>query len=525
MLAVEPLMNRRRDRDPARVVALTLALLASALILPPRGRTNPIPDPEYALMMSRPGLYLRTQDAEAGRQMVWVLSQYGVGLLLQQADTLALMSRNFDLFAPLAVAAQARPFVPNDQLQAWFRILARPRDRKAMIEALGGWLAAGSDSVAPVLGWRDVPWGPSEARLERMRIQARAAAALADWDARGSLPEMRALQRTMLREAESLGARGYEPLEPLRDALRRLEGGVGSAPIAPDGHGGYRLYRRSGAIAYARTIANDARHRERAVGLDRGELETLWGMIGSAREVVDLPSGRGSIVFQLDGGSAATLQLGSSPGRLVLEYSGRRLGLFDPELFWRVVERIGEPPGEPPIAQPSPARFASERVRLVLDAGRMRVEGVYRFEGGDRAEALPVRFPAAQHPDLAPAEAWVARIASTKRDREAPIVPWISDRPESGLMLSLEAHRPLDVAVGYTQRLLGHHAEYLLTTARGWGAPLDRAVLEVDWPDSLGAPRFSLPFVPSGSAAGRTLYRFEAAPFRPDTDLVVGWGE
>ena len=518
-------MILRRAPNPARVVVLTLSVMSGVLIHPPPGSANPMPDPERALMMARPGLFLRTQDAAAGRQMVWALSQYGISLLLQQPDTLALMSRNFDLFAPLVIAAQTRPFVPNDELHAWFRTLAGRRDRQAMITALAGWLVAGSDSVAPVRGMSNSPWDSDQARVDRMRIQAVAASALADWDAKGSLHEIRVLERTMLHEATPLGPRGYEPLVPLRDALGRLEGGSGSVPVAPNGRGGYRLVRKPGEILRARAIANDPRHSEREGELGRDERERLWGMIGRAREAVDLPSGHGSILFQFAGDTAVNLQLGSSAGRLVAEYSRRRLGLFEPELYWRVAERIGEPEIETPPARPSPARFASERVRLVLDAGRMRVEGIYRFEGGDRAEALPVRFPAARHPDLAPAEAWVARIASTKGGREAPIVPWISDRPDAGLLLSLVAHRPLDVAVGYTQRLLGYRAEYLLTTARGWGAPLDRAVLEVDWPDSLGAPRFSLPFVPSTSAAGRTLYRFEAAPFRPDTDLVVGWGE
>jgi len=69
----------------------------------------------------------------------------------------------------------------------------------------------------------------------------------------------------------------------------------------------------------------------------------------------------------------------------------------------------------------------------------------------------------------------------------------------------------------------GRSATYLLTTARAWGEPLDQAVLDVNWPDSLGAPKFSLPLVRAGHSNGRTLFRFTAAPFKPDTDLVVSW--
>jgi hypothetical protein len=65
---------------------------------------------------------------------------------------------------------------------------------------------------------------------------------------------------------------------------------------------------------------------------------------------------------------------------------------------------------------------------------------------------------------------------------------------------------------------------YLLRTARAWGEPLERADLEVDWPDRLGTPHFSLPMKRAAHTGLVTRYRFHAAPFTPDTDLVVTWG-
>ena len=69
----------------------------------------------------------------------------------------------------------------------------------------------------------------------------------------------------------------------------------------------------------------------------------------------------------------------------------------------------------------------------------------------------------------------------------------------------------------------GRSVTYLLTSARTWHEPLHRAVLEVDWPDSLGAPQISLPLVRSGSSKGRTVYSIEVTDFKPDKDLVVSW--
>ena len=104
------------------------------------------------------------------------------------------------------------------------------------------------------------------------------------------------------------------------------------------------------------------------------------------------------------------------------------------------------------------------------------------------------------------------------------VVPRTGTYPDSGWLVMPRAPNDSALAIAtYHQRLLGRRAVYLLTTAREWGRPLESAVLEVEWSDYLGKPRFSLPFVQVGHERSHTLYRFEAAPFVPDTDLVVTW--
>ena len=96
-------------------------------------------------MLRRPGRYLREPSEETRRALG------SLDVFLQTPDTLALIVRNLETFAPLFVAAQTRPFVPDERLQAWFRTTA-PGHREEMIRALRTWFAPGPDSMATFHG-------------------------------------------------------------------------------------------------------------------------------------------------------------------------------------------------------------------------------------------------------------------------------------------------------------------------------------------------------------------------------------
>lgn len=160
---------------------------------------------------------------------------------------------------------------------------------------------------------------------------------------------------------------------------------------------------------------------------------------------------------------------------------------------------------------------------ITIDRDSIQVRGRYVFLSDSAGRPFAVRFPAVRTPGFPRLRNWSASIEDPRAG--AMVVPRDYAAIDSGFIIFPgSANDTVRVLANSGDRLYsGRSATYLLTTARAWGEPLDRAVLEVNWPDSLGVPRFSLPLVPAGHSNGRTLFRFEASPFQPDTDLVVRW--
>jgi hypothetical protein len=476
-------------------------------------------------MIARPGEYLRTRDPAVGRRMLDDLRRYGVDIHLTARETLAVIERHLDVFAPLVVESQSPPTVPGARLQAWFRTVAGPAHRAAMTAALARWLEVTSDSVGPSHGVDLFPADPRARAVQRMHVQATVASTLADWDAREALPALRALR---VRVAAEAGGAGIDPrtvLRPVDDALRRLRGLPGEAPIVPDGRGGFRLD-RTGAQVVVATVETYRNHGRRFTVLARGEAVRLWDMLAGARETIGVGgAGPGGVRFHFGGEHSVTLRACEGRDELELEGPAGSLArrLAHPALHRRL-RRLEGPrppaPGAGPGAPPE-VRFESEHVVVAIHGRVQHVEGLYRFRSPRRAEGFAVRLPAAMAPDLGPPERWTARLTDDRGP--AAIELRLDDLADSAIVVPLPARDRTELRVGYRQRLLGRRAVYRLTTARAWGRPLERAVLEVDWPDTLGTPRFSLPFEALHREGGRTRFRFESAPFLPDSDLVVQW--
>lgn len=169
----------------------------------------------------------------------------------------------------------------------------------------------------------------------------------------------------------------------------------------------------------------------------------------------------------------------------------------------------------PPVA----VRFVREHVRLTIEDRRLMVDGRYVFTIPDSA-GLAVDYPFPSDSGLGD-PVLVGVTATADRHPARVHARWLGT---SAVRLRVgDRGDSCAINVTYRQPLLARRAVYLLTTARAWGRPMDSAVLEVDLPDSLGTPRFSMPFEPIAREAGRTLFRFAAAPFWPDKDLVVSW--
>jgi len=485
---------------------------------------NPVPEQEWLRMLGQPGRYLRGPSEETRREVVWTLSQGYLDVYLVTPDTLSLIVRNPRTFAPLFVAAQTIPYVPNPKLQAWFRAVLIGH-RAAMINALESWLTPGSDSIAPVVRMHRVTFSEADRWLDFAGLRSSVALSLADWNAREALPKLRALRTRLVDEAQRVGADPQKPLEQLDDAIRRLEGRPGSAPLEPDGKGGFVAGRHPSQVVSA-TVVPGSSLSTRTSLLDPAEREALWTMVAAARETVFIPKGGGgSIELRFEDGIAARILPGSGWGELEFEqYPYPLRWLRDEALYRRFLSLTeGVPPRSVVASIRTRARFRREHVLLAVDGDSIRVEGHYVFLSDDEARPFAVRFPAVRAPDLPWFREWSAQLEDPRPGEM--ILPLNYTSADSGFVIFPAAATDTIRVLAASEAQLLHQRRvvYLLTTTRAWREPLDHTVLEVDWPDSLGPPRFSLPFAEAAHSGRRTRYRYEASHFEPDTDLVVTW--
>jgi hypothetical protein len=165
-----------------------------------------------------------------------------------------------------------------------------------------------------------------------------------------------------------------------------------------------------------------------------------------------------------------------------------------------------------PAAEP---RLVSERVRLGITSGQLRVHGTYRFVRGAARAPFGIIYPVIADPGQGPPEAIQVRIGG----RTAPFDREAGDRIRVSLPFDTGDAPACTLEVEYVQRLGARRASYLVTTTALWQRPLERARFELELADSLGPPTASFPF--ERIAPGR--YAFEARNFLPDHDLVVEW--
>ena len=164
-------------------------------------------------------------------------------------------------------------------------------------------------------------------------------------------------------------------------------------------------------------------------------------------------------------------------------------------------------------------RFVREDIRISLKDGFATIEGNY-FMSAPGPTPFGIYYPFPD--DVIPEDITVQEVAVSSGTQ---IVPHQTLREEHGLRIALPP-RPQDhllLEVTYRQRLRENSLRYVLRTTRSWERPLEDASFILRWPDSLGAPRSTLPFKILRRAERWALMRFEAKQFLPDTDLVVTW--
>lgn len=184
-----------------------------------------------------------------------------------------------------------------------------------------------------------------------------------------------------------------------------------------------------------------------------------------------------------------------------------------PEAAWG--RMAAQKAAERAVATRDPLRFASERVEFEVlpDGAEVEIRGLYRFVNeGTEPLRRSIYFPFAiddDHPY--PHDIQV----STGRPR----------RIKDGVVfdVQLDAGAAEEVEIRYRQAASGHTATYVVTSARGWFEPLDRAELVVYTPAEWSDPEISYPMQRVDDHGGRQVWSTTIEAFVPDREFTVAW--
>lgn len=167
-------------------------------------------------------------------------------------------------------------------------------------------------------------------------------------------------------------------------------------------------------------------------------------------------------------------------------------------------------------------RFHSETIRLVVEPGRLAVNGHYRFVAPESAREDPLLlfFPYPQDSLLGAAEMALLQVAGPDGEWRSAAFTEDPDGRGARWRLPLVADTTLIRAI-YHQALRGPYARYIATTTTVWRHPLEHVRFEVFLPESARAPEFSYPFEDPEKPGAP--YVYEAEDFLPERDISVRW--
>ena len=467
-------------------------------------------------MNERPARWLAHPTERDEQDLIAQFGAYGIPPSLLSKNTLDLLDRKFERFAPLMVAAQRPPHAPDQDLQAWYRARADEAQGAAMRRGLREWLTAPVTTAPWEGGMRAMGSDEATARAV-LRARLGAAEALGDWRDVESLADLHAL-----------AARLPAPEPALVVAIRRIESPDWPDILAFDAAGRVRLGRTSAEIESLIVERRDDISREnlRSV-VDRIGMERLWHALGVGhaydRRHPEPPTDWGSSIPRRlfvqfrDGERAELYGSGSIWEWREAAHPRRRLELVVPSFSATILAELRRMK-----AMPSDPRFVSEWVTLRIRPGELEVTGRYEFEGAPSGGSLALLYPIATGKGLGIPTIETVALRS-RADRSTLPVTHRWSRGECHMVLQPGSTSGYVLEVRYRQPLTGRSATYLTTTAKEWGRPLHRASFQIVLDPAMGEPRFELPFRELDRSAGQRLYVFEASPYRPDKDIVITW--
>jgi|GEM_PF-724148 len=162
--------------------------------------------------------------------------------------------------------------------------------------------------------------------------------------------------------------------------------------------------------------------------------------------------------------------------------------------------------------------FVSEEVTITVAPPRVTVAGTYRFyNAGDEPSKLKLVYPFARGPGLGEPENVAVR------DGDGGDIPFSWKRRDVAFEVTVPPRAEAEVSVSYEQICRGEEFTYILTSARRWQRPIEKATFAVEVPPQLAPVEGSYKLTEVPAREGVVRYELRREDFYPDVDLVLHW--
>ena len=164
-------------------------------------------------------------------------------------------------------------------------------------------------------------------------------------------------------------------------------------------------------------------------------------------------------------------------------------------------------------------QFASENITVSVFDSWCTLEGVYTFKNpGPVAARWSIYYPLLNTKALPFPDSVSISDNSTHEQVKC-------EKTGDGVLFSLEVQpqHTRRIRIWYRQRTSGRTFEYILTTTKAWGKPLELAEFHIVIPDSLQLISCSPPFDATRRKDQQTVYHIKKKRFMPASNLVVNW--
>jgi hypothetical protein len=171
------------------------------------------------------------------------------------------------------------------------------------------------------------------------------------------------------------------------------------------------------------------------------------------------------------------------------------------------------------LSATSLAQFVREEISIRVHEGYCTLDGWYEFKNTQNDAAFwPIFYPLLNNAAIPLADS----IRITDAETE-DVLPFESGVNGVSFALTMPPRAPKAIRISYRQRTPKERMEYILTSTKQWGKPLESATFRVVVPDSLRLTHISIPYDSLTKRGHEVEYVIHKKAFMPRSNLIVKW--